>query len=176
MAQKLTADQIQDTFDQLIAPRTKEDMTLLPVELNHFTNCDYATFVTAVKSTARWLEKKNALGHTPTHNGIAKSVAESIKYNQSKQAGTQYANTPAPAPVVTEESRAEKVRGLFQSLCTSGDWTITTQEAEELLRVHSMKALKNVFNTLGRTFTEDEAAQAFDAIAWHAELSTLVSQ
>jgi hypothetical protein len=177
------AEEIQKLFDQLLQPWTNFDMKLRPSEMSYLLKCDEAELLHSARSTARWLQKKQALGHTPSHNGVYHSVVESVAYNRSKRAGTLPTPTlitvpeaPVFVPIVTEEDRADKVRGLFQTFVSDGTWTITTQEAEQLLLEHSMKALKYVFNTLGRAYAEEEVQTALDAIAWHAELSTLVNQ
>jgi len=141
----------------------KELPTALPLtdrEAERFLSVKPFQLMSACRSTAKWIAKR-AAGTPPivvSHSSALKSVQQTLDYRLK--------TTKPQVTVKPLVDRVEELREFFQATCSSDNaWTITSQEAEGMLKRYGEGKAKKAFAELGR-FGEEEQQICLDRLEW----------
>jgi len=159
----MTIEQVKERFESEL------HITLSEKESQQFTGYQPHTVRSAMASTNRWLARKATMVPPIVigRNGIVRSVLNTCLF-RSGTAKPKVLNNFKPLA-----KRAEELRSHFQNECTnSGDWTITTPEAEEIIKRYGEDKAKAAMASLGR-FGEDEQQECLDKLEWELSMVTL---
>ena len=154
---QLAPREVQKLFDEHLQPHTRVNLRLTSSEIQSYITTNERTLSHALRSCAKWITKRAAENIYISRGGIMNSVESSVRYSTK--------DNVVPVPV----DHTEELRKVFQDTLTSGEWTITEDEARAWLKLHDFSVLQDLFSAVDKKFTESEADDCIDLVSFRIE-------
>jgi hypothetical protein len=139
-----TPQEITKLFVELVAPASSLPfLRLTPVDVQHLQRYPLPVILKSFKSTSKWVGKKRTEGISINRTAIIKSIKESCVYN-----GNLMKMKPVHVGPSEKELEVLDLRELFQDTVGNDEWTLTSEEIQELLRAHTAPELRLAFEDL----------------------------